>query len=70
MPSIAAVLKRVVFKVTRREFTTSSGGLQHMELFVGEYPKSQTSFSKCSAYLTANDFRGCTPVEIVASTLS
>ena len=37
MPSVAAVLKREVFKVTRREFTTLSGGLQHMELFVGEF---------------------------------
>ena len=36
-PSIAAVLKREVFKVTRREFTTLSGGLQHTELFVGEF---------------------------------
>ena len=36
-PSIAAVHKREVFKVTRREFTTLSGGLQHMELFVGEF---------------------------------
>ena len=37
MPSIAAVLKREVFKVTRREFTTLSGGLQHMKQFVGEF---------------------------------
>ena len=37
VPSIAAVLKREVFKVTRREFTILSGGLQHMELFVGEF---------------------------------
>ena len=37
MPSVAAVLKRKVFKVTRREFTTLSGGLQHMELFIGEF---------------------------------
>ena len=36
-PSIAAVLKWEVFKATRREFTTLSGGLQHMELFVGEF---------------------------------
>ena len=36
MPSIAAVLKQEVFKVTRREFTTLSG-LQHMELFIGEF---------------------------------
>ena len=36
MPSIAAVLKREVFKVTRREFTTLSC-LQHMELFIGEF---------------------------------
>ena len=36
-PSIAAVLKWEVFKVTRREFTTLSGGLQYMELFVGEF---------------------------------
>ena len=37
MPSIAAVLKWEVSKVMRREFTTLSGGLQHMELFVGEF---------------------------------
>ena len=36
MPSIAAVLKREVFKGTRREFTTLSG-LQHMELFIGKF---------------------------------
>ena len=35
--SIAAVLKREVFKVMRRELTTLSGGLQHMELFVREF---------------------------------
>ena len=29
-------VKREVFKVTRREFTTLSG-LQHMELFIGEF---------------------------------
>ena len=34
--SIAAVLKWEVFKVARVEFTTSSGGLQHVELFIGE----------------------------------
>ena len=35
--ALAAVLKQEVFKVTRREFTTLSGGLQHMELFIGEF---------------------------------
>ena len=34
--SIAAVLKREVFKIARRDFTTLSG-LQHMELFIGEF---------------------------------
>ena len=37
VPSIMAVLKGEVIKVMRREFTTLSGGLQHMELFVGEF---------------------------------
>ena len=37
VPSIAAVLKREVFKVMRRDFTTLSGGLQHMELFIGDF---------------------------------
>ena len=35
-PAIAAVLKRKVFKVTRRAFTTLSG-LQHMELLLCEF---------------------------------
>ena len=35
-PSIAAVLSGKLFKVTRREFTTLSG-LQHMELYIGEF---------------------------------
>ena len=36
MLSIAAVLKRELLKVSRIEFTTLSG-LQHMELFIGEF---------------------------------
>ena len=49
VPSIAAVLRREVLKVTRREFTTLSGGLQHMELFVGEY--FLRSIFYCISYL-------------------
>ena len=44
-----AVLKREVFKVKRREFTTLSGGLQHMELFVREF--CLLSLIYCIGYL-------------------
>ena len=53
-PSIAAVLKREVFKVTRREFTTLSGGLQHMELFIGEF------FLRSLCYCITIDFYSTT----------
>ena len=53
MPSIAAVLKWEVFKVTRREFTTLSG-LQHMELFIGEF------FLRSLCYCIAIDFYSTT----------
>ena len=53
-PSIEAVLKREVFKVTRREFTTLSGGLQHMELFVGEF------FLRSLCYCITIDFYSAT----------
>ena len=59
MPSIAAVLKLEVFIVMKREFTTSSGGLQHMELFISE-------FFLCSVcYCITTDFYSATSTTAV-----
>ena len=60
-PSIAAVLKREVFKVTRREFTTLSEGLQHMELFVGE-------FFLCSSFYCISFLFYCITIDFYSTT--